>query len=87
MMQKSTIVTHTVDQGNLRVQINKTGKETKEHNKHIIIQRKRPKKMFSFKGRASLRVCYCKSKDAEENSNLQFAKALGLRPLCCKANL
>ena len=50
MMQKSTIVTHTVDQGNLRVQINKTGKETKEHNKHIIIQRKRPKKVFSFKG-------------------------------------
>ena len=63
MMKKSTIVTHTVDQGNLRVQI-----KMRENKPNRWLEEKDPrlKRIFSFKGQASLRVCYCKSKDAEE---------------------
>ena len=42
MMQKSTIVTHTVDQGNLRLRITKRGEQTTKEHKEQINAGKRP---------------------------------------------
>ena len=72
MMKKSTIVTHTVDQGNLRVQI-----KMRENKPTMEEKDPRLKRIFSFKGQASLRVCYCKSKDAEETSIYNLPKLWG----------
>ena len=43
-MQKSTIVTHTVDQGNLRLRITKRGKQTTKEHKEQINAGKRPRR-------------------------------------------
>ena len=60
LMQKSTIVTHTVDQGNLRLQIT-----TKRENEQINAGKKN-RGIFGSKCHESLRVCFCKRKDVKQ---------------------